>query len=48
MVGSHVGGVQSLKQKGTWNVVEAMSDMKIIGCEWVFHVKQRVDGRVER
>lgn len=33
---------------GTWSLVLVKPDTNIIGCKWVFKVKQRPDGSIER
>ena len=38
----------SLTESETWKLVELPPDRKTIGCKWVFKVKHRSDGSVER
>ena len=38
----------SLIENKTWKLVELPPGRKAIGCKWVFKVKHRMDGRVER
>ena len=39
---------KSLTENETWELVELPSDRKPNGCKWVFKVKHRSDGKVER
>ena len=39
---------QSLIDNETWDLVELPQGRKPVGCKWVFKVKHRIDGRVER
>ena len=38
----------ALLQNGTWDLVPPSPTMNIIGCKWVFHIKRRVNGSIER
>ncbi|XP_039170323.1 uncharacterized protein LOC120294339 [Eucalyptus grandis] len=38
----------ALKKNGTWKLVDAPEGKKIVGCKWVFTVKCKLDGSVER
>ena len=40
--------MESLKRNGTWEEVELPQGRKIVDCKWVFKVKQKADGSVER
>ena len=40
--------MNALKKNGTWEVVELPRHKKIVGCKWVFTVKCKADGSVER
>ena len=40
--------MKALKGNHTWETVNAPKDKKIIGCKWVFTVKYKIDGRVDR
>lgn len=38
----------SKKKNGTWEIVNLLREKKMVGCKWVFIVKCRADGSVER
>uniref|UniRef100_A0A2N9FV07 Reverse transcriptase Ty1/copia-type domain-containing protein n=1 Tax=Fagus sylvatica TaxID=28930 RepID=A0A2N9FV07_FAGSY len=38
----------ALLQNGTWDLVPPSPTMNIIGCKWVFRIKHRADGSIER
>ena len=40
--------MNALRKNGTWEIVEAPKDQKIVGCKWVFTIKSKADGSVER
>ena len=37
-----------LKKNGTWEIVNLPREKKTVGCKWVFTVKCRADGSIER
>jgi len=39
---------QSLKKNDTWDVVPLPAGRKAIGCKWVFKVKEKQDGEIDR
>ncbi|KAI4329978.1 hypothetical protein MLD38_028296 [Melastoma candidum] len=39
---------EALLCNGTWTLVPASPDQKIVGCKWVFKVKVHADGSFER
>jgi hypothetical protein len=39
---------EALLKQGTWSLFLATSGQNIIGCTWVFKIKQRSDGTIER
>lgn len=39
---------QALQQNNTWTLVPSSHDQNVIGCKWVFKVKQKADGTIER
>lgn len=41
-------GYDALMRNKTWELVPALDQMKIVGNKWVFKVKQRADGSIER
>lgn len=40
--------MNALKKNGTWEIVELPREKKIVGCKWVFTIKSKADGNVER
>ena len=38
----------ALKKNGTWEIVDLPYDKKEVGCKWVFTIKCKADGTVER
>lgn len=40
--------MHALKQNNTWRLVELLQDKSIIRCKWVFTMKYKVDGSIER
>ena len=40
--------MNALKKNGTWEIVNLLREKKMVGCKWVFIVKCRADGSVER
>lgn len=40
--------IRALEKNRTWDVVEKPKDKTIIGCKWVFTVKYKADGTIER
>ena len=40
--------INALARNNTWCLVQPTSDMKIVGNTWVFRIKQKVDGQIER
>ena len=40
--------MNALRRSGTWEVIDLPMDKKIVGCKWVFIVKCKVDGSIER
>ena len=39
---------EALEKNGTWEIVELPRGKKPIGCKWMFTVKYKVDGSLER
>jgi len=39
---------QSLTKNDTWDVVPLPAGRKAIGCKWVFKVKEKQDGEIDR
>lgn len=40
--------LDALKENGTWSLQLLPSNKKAIGCKWVYKIKFRSDGTVER
>ena len=40
--------MNALRKTGTWEIVDLPKDKKIVGCKWVFTVKCRADGSIDR
>lgn len=38
----------ALQRQGTWSLVHIKPDSNAVGCKWVFKLKQRSDGTIER
>lgn len=37
-----------LLTNGTWTLVDPHPSMNIVGCKWVFRIKRKADGSVDR
>jgi hypothetical protein len=46
--GAMVEEMTALKKNGTWELVSLPRGKKPVGCKWVFTVKHKADGTVER
>ncbi|RVX10349.1 Retrovirus-related Pol polyprotein from transposon RE1 [Vitis vinifera] len=40
--------MNALKKNDTWEVVDLPREKKVVGCKWVFTIKSKADGSVER
>lgn len=40
--------LQALKDNHTWDVVPCLATIKVIGCKWVYSIKLRSDGTLDR
>ena len=40
--------MNALKKNDTWEMVELPKGKKVVGCKWVFSIKSKADGSVER
>jgi hypothetical protein len=40
--------LEALSRTGTWKIVDLPSNVRPIGCRWVYKIKHNSDGSVER
>lgn len=40
--------IEALKRNGTWRLIDRSPNDNAINCHWVYKVKQKEDGSVER
>jgi hypothetical protein len=40
--------INVLEQAGTWTTVPCPTDKNIVGCKWVFRLKRKANGSVEK
>ena len=40
--------VGALLKNNTWTIVPLLEGKKVVGCKWVFSIKHKADGTVER
>jgi len=40
--------MEALISQGTWELVSAPTDAVVVGCRWVYTLKNRPDGSVDR
>nr|XP_033514797.1 uncharacterized mitochondrial protein AtMg00820-like [Nicotiana tomentosiformis]XP_033514798.1 uncharacterized mitochondrial protein AtMg00820-like [Nicotiana tomentosiformis] len=40
--------MKALSKNETWELVTSPSDKKLVGCKWVFIMKHKTDGSIER
>ena len=40
--------MRALEKNDTWSLVELPQDTSVVGCKWVFPIKVRLDGSIER
>jgi len=40
--------IEALASRETWELVSAPTDVMVVGCRWVFALKYRPDGSVDR
>jgi len=38
----------ALFQNGTWSLISPSLAMYVVGCKWVFRIKRKADGQIER
>jgi predicted metal-dependent hydrolase len=39
---------KALHKNKTWDLVKLPNEKKVVGCQWVFTIKHKADGSVER
>ena len=40
--------MNALRRSGTWEIIDLPGGKKIVGCKWVFTIKCKADGSIER
>ena len=40
--------MKALSKNETWELVTPPPDKKLVGCKWIFNVKHKADGSIER
>ena len=40
--------MQALEKNETWDIVELPKGKKTVGCKWIFTIKYKADGTIER
>jgi hypothetical protein len=40
--------IHALAENGTWDLVDAPKGVKLIGCKWVYKIKDNTDGSINR
>ena len=40
--------MHALKNNGTWELVTRPTDKRVVGCKWVYTVKQTLEGKIDR
>ena len=40
--------IQALQKNDTWKITKLPQGKRPVGCKWVFNVKYRADGRIDR
>ena len=40
--------MEVFEKNGTWEIVELPQNKRTVGCKWVFTVKYKLDGSLER
>jgi hypothetical protein len=46
--GCYGSGYDALMQNSTWHLVPPMKGRNIIGCKWVYKIKRKKDGSLDR
>lgn len=42
------GEIEALEKNSTWDLVPLPNEKKVVGCRWVFTVKHKTDGSIDR
>jgi len=40
--------MESLEHAGTWTTVSRLQDKNVVGCKWVFRLKRKADGSIDK
>lgn len=40
--------IQALEENGTWKIIELPKGKNIVGCKWVYKIKYKADGQIDR
>ena len=40
--------MEALQKNATWEMIQLPEEKKTVGCKWVFSIKNKADGTIER
>ena len=40
--------IEALRNTNTWSLVPLIADMKVVGCKWIFRIRYKADGSIDR